>query len=183
MAEIAKKLGISEHKVVYWMEKHNLKRRSRSEATYVKHNPNGDPFSLKKLLNKKQNFLRGLGLGLYWGEGTKANKFSIRISNSDILLIKVFLQFLKEIYQIEEKKLKFEIHLFSDINPREAMRYWTKELNISPQQFFKTQIINLNRKGTYKKKSKYGVLTLTFQNKKLRDIINKELNKIKCSCS
>lgn len=183
MAEIAKKLRVSEHKVAYWMEKHNLKRRSRSEATYIKHNPNGDPFSLKKPLDENQNFLKGLGLGLYWGEGTKADKFSVRISNSDPRLIKIFLKFLREVYQIDERKLKFAIHLFSDIDPKEAMRYWTKELNVSPEQFFKTQVINLNRKGTYKKKSKYGVSTIMFQNKKLRDIINEELTKIKRSCS
>jgi len=183
MAEIATKLGVPYRKVTYWMKKYNLKRRSWSEATYVKRNPNGDPFSLKRPRNDKQNFLKGLGLGLYWGEGTKADKFSVRISNSDPRLINFFLEFLKELYQIDERKLRFAIHLFSDINPEKAMRYWTKKLNVSPKQFFKTQIINLNRKGTYKKKSKYGVLTLAFQNKKLRNIIGKELKGIDCSCS
>lgn len=183
MAEIAKQLKVSEHKVQYWMEKHSLKRRSWSQATYCKRNPKGDPFSIKQITSTRQVFLQGLGLGLYWGEGTKADKFSVRISNSDPFFIQIFIKFLREIYQINEKKLRFALHIFSDINPEKTQKYWCQRLNISPAQFFKTQVINLKRKGTYKKKSKYGVLTLIFSNKKLRDHLIGELTKIESSCS
>lgn len=179
MTEIAKKLGISAHKVVYWMDKYQLKRRSWSEATYVKYNPYGDPFSLEKNPGVEKQFLKGLGLGQYWGEGTKADKFSVRISNSDPYFIKTFINFLKEIYKIDNSKLKFAIHIFSDIDPKEALKYWSKQLNVSQNKFHKTQVIKLNRKGTYKKRSKYGVLTLIFQNKKLRDHMQNELRKLK----
>ena len=53
MAEVGKKLEVSEHKIVYWMKKHNLKRRSRSEATYVKRNPK-DKRSVKLTWNKSK---------------------------------------------------------------------------------------------------------------------------------
>ncbi|MBI4668658.1 MAG: hypothetical protein HY747_05655 [Elusimicrobia bacterium] len=49
MAGIAEKLNCSNHKVVWWMNRRNIKRRSRSEATYIKHNPDGDPFFIKKI--------------------------------------------------------------------------------------------------------------------------------------
>lgn len=62
MTEIGQKLGISSHKIVYWMKKHRLKRRSRSEATYVKRNPNGDPFCIKRNLTERERQLLGLGL-------------------------------------------------------------------------------------------------------------------------
>lgn len=154
MAEIANKLEVSPHKVVYWMEKYNLKRRSRSEATYVKRNPKGDPFHSPQNCGEKQNFLKGLGLGLYWGEGTKADKFAVRLSNSDPIVIKVFLKFLKEFYKINEKKLKFAIHIFSDINPDRALKYWSRKLKVSLDKFLKPQVINLKRKGTYNRFAK-----------------------------
>jgi len=165
------------------MDKYNLKRRSRSEATYVKRNPTGNPFTKRKGLNHQQIFLKALGLGFYWGEGTKADKYNVRICNSDPKFIQIFLRFLKEIYQIKEKRLRFALHLFDDIDPDKAINYWCKELHLNKRNFLKTQIIKLNRKGTYIKKSKYGVLTLIFYNKKLRDIINKEIEEIKSSCS
>lgn len=47
MIEIATKLKCSPHKIVYWMNKYSLQRRSLSNAMYVKLNPNGDPFKIK----------------------------------------------------------------------------------------------------------------------------------------
>jgi uncharacterized protein YjcR len=65
MAEIAKKIGCSINKIAYWMDKYKIKRRSNSEATYVKRNPNGDPFKIKNKLNLKEQRLQGLGIGIY----------------------------------------------------------------------------------------------------------------------
>lgn len=182
MADIAKRLKISHSQVVYWMNKYNFKRRTNSGATYVKANPHGDPFSIKTDLDRKEIFLKGQGLGLYWGEGTKKCKSAVKISNSDPELIKVFLEFLRKIYQIQEKRLKFTLHLFFDINPEEAIQHWVRSLGIPREKFLKPQIINLKRVGTYQKKSRYGVATLIFHNKKLRDVLIKEVKSLKSSC-
>src|SRR3989344_2914295 len=94
MQEIADFLNCSLHKVAYWMEKHQVKTRSRSDATYLKRNPNGDPFKFRQPKNLGEAWLFGLGIGLYWGEGTKANQGSVRLGNTDPELIKKFIQFL-----------------------------------------------------------------------------------------
>lgn len=90
MAQIAKRLNISNSKIEYWMNKYKLKRRSISEAIYVKSNPKGNPFKIKQVNNKKGIYLKALGIGLYWGEGTKANKHSVRISNSNPEFINIY---------------------------------------------------------------------------------------------
>lgn len=105
MAEIAKKIGCSINKIAYWMDKYKIKRRSNSEATYVKRNPNGDPFKIKNKLNLKEQQLQGLGIGIYWGEGDKGNPHSLRVANTDPKLIRVFIRFLLEICRLEKKKL------------------------------------------------------------------------------
>jgi uncharacterized protein YjcR len=46
MAEIATQLGCSVNKVVYWMDRYGIARRRWDEASYVKHNPKGDPFAI-----------------------------------------------------------------------------------------------------------------------------------------
>ncbi|MBU3964305.1 hypothetical protein KJ591_00035 [Patescibacteria group bacterium] len=66
---IVDKTDWSYHQVIYWMDKYNIHRRSRSEANYVKYNPNGDPFKIKENLTKNEVALKGLGLGIYWGDG------------------------------------------------------------------------------------------------------------------
>ena len=171
MQEIADLLGCSLHKVSYWMEKYEIKSRSRSDATYLKRNPNGDPFKFIPPKNLKEAQLFGLGLGLYWGEGTKANKNSIRLGNTDPYLIKRFMDFLIHFFSIKKDDLYFGIQIFTDINPRQAMDFWVKELKIKSSQFNKPIVTKSGSIGTYRKKSEYGVVTVMYHNKKLRDLL------------
>jgi hypothetical protein len=98
MQEIADKMGWSLHKVSYWLNKCNIPRRSPSEAAYAKWNPNGDPFKIKDKLNKNKILLKGLGLGLYLGEGDKSKvNTSVRLANTDPQIIKKFKEFLVKI--------------------------------------------------------------------------------------
>src|SRR3989344_8085112 len=136
-AEIAKILGCSEHKVNYWLEKHIIPKRSISEAVYVRKNPLGDPFSFIQPKNLAEAKLFGLGVGLYWGEGNKANKNIVKLGNSDPELLKVFIKFLTTFFKINGRSLKFHLHLFSDINVEEATSHWAKELNVRRSQFYK----------------------------------------------
>lgn len=175
MKVIADTVGCSQHKVAYWMNIHNIKKRSISDAIYIKNNPAGDPFTFKRPTTKEDWMLYGLGLGLYWGEGTKANQYSIRLGNTDPQLIINFIKFLQKIYGVDKSKLKFGLQIFTDIDVKTALLYWQKKLSVNPGQFYKPTISISVSKGTYKRRSQYGVLTIFFHNKKLRDILMKQL--------
>ncbi len=169
-AEIGKAVGCSAHKVAYWMERYKIPRRSKSEATYQKRNPFGDPFRSSEPGNINEALLMGLGLGLYWGEGNKLNRNSIKLGNTDRALVKTFINFLK-LFEIDESKLRFGLQIFSDTKPSMALGFWVKNLEVSGSQFQKVVITPSRGNGTYRSKSKYGVLTVYFNNKKLRDVI------------
>lgn len=176
---IAKRLACSEHKVNYWLSKHSISKRSISEAIYQKWNPHGDPFRVRRPRTVSEGVLYGLGVGLYWGEGTKANKNSVRLGNSDPRLIRRFIDFLEVFYQIERSRLRFGLHVFGDLDLAAAKRCWMRRLGISGKQFYPTAFLIPHRGiGSYRKKSKYGVLTLYFNNKKLRDTICGAVDKI-----
>lgn len=182
VADIAEELDCSQNKVNYWLSKHQISKRSISEAIYQKANPDGDPFKPKKLQSHEEWFLYGLGLGLYWGEGTKSNQHAVRLGNTDPGLVKAFLSFLKEIYNIETTKLQFGVQIFNDIDPEESLVYWMKMLHVNRSQFYKPTISPSQSAGTYKKKAKYGVLTIYFHNKKLRDIIVGAIDDLRVDC-
>ncbi len=171
MQEIADLLGYSLHKVAYWMEKHRVPSRSRSDAMYVKHNPDGDPFLFQPPKTLKEAELLGMGLGLYWGEGTRANLQAVRLGNTDPELIKTFIKFLVRFFDIREQDLKFGLQIFSDIDPEEALDFWVKCLRIGKAQVYKPMITRSGSIGTYKKKSQYGVLTVIYQNTRLRSLL------------
>jgi hypothetical protein len=172
IALIASILKKSETGINYWMSKYGIKKRTISEAIYLKNNPKGDPFKIKYPNNLYLAELKGMGLGLYWGEGNKKNKNSVKLANTDPLLIKKFIEFLVKILGINKKDLKFSLQVFSDVSPSVAKNYWVKYLKIKRSQFCRKITVTLSGKvGTYKKKNKYGVMTVYFHNTKLRNVL------------
>ncbi|TSA44070.1 hypothetical protein D4R49_00795 [bacterium] len=177
--DIAKASHCSDGKINYWLEKHSIPKRSISEAIYTKHNPNGDPFSPQTLRTNKDLFLFGLGLGLYWGEGTKKSLGQVRLGNTDPYLVRAFILFLRKAYAINDSRLHFGLQIFSDMDQKKEEKFWQDFLNVSPKKFFKTINTRSGSVGTYREKSKHGVLTVYFNNKKLRDILVGEIEKMK----
>jgi len=176
--DIAKKLKCSQHKVNYWISKHNILKRSISEAMYLKNNPGGDPFKIREAKTIGEAKLFGLGLGLYWGEGNRRSKTSIRLGNTDPNLIKTFIEFLLVIFGISSKKLKFGLQIFSDMSANRVLFFWLNKLrpfNIKKNQFSKVTVTPARSIGTYREKSKYGVLTVHFNNTKLKKILDSML--------
>ena len=176
--EIAQRLHCSEGKINYWLKKLGVQKRTIAEAIYTKHNPNGDPFSLREPKSLKEALLYGLGLGLFWGEGTQRNTYAIRLGNTDPLMLKKFIEFLETFYRIRRQKLRFGLQIFSDMPPRQAARYWQKELQIPRSQFQKIIVTPARSIGTYRRKTRHGVLTVQYHNKKLREILGHQLARV-----
>lgn len=170
--DVANILKCSPGKVNYWLARHKIKKRSIADATYAKRNPLGDPFVIKKPKNDKEAFLYGLGVGLYWGEGTKSNKTSVRLGNSDPRLIKKFVVFLERLYGIKKEKLRFGLQIFGDMEKEAALQLWMKALGVGRSQFLPSIVVTPHRGvGNYRRKTESGVVTVYFNNRKLRDIL------------
>lgn len=171
MQEIAARLGCSVHKVQYWMDIHGIPRRTIGDAVYAKLNPKGDPFVFSPPITQRDAILFGMGIGLYWGEGTKSNRTSVRLGNTDPCLLKTFLRFLHRFFAVKRNKLHFGLQIFTDISERQALRYWIKHLKICKDKFYKVTITKSGSIGTYRKKSRFGVVTIYCHNRKLRDLL------------
>lgn len=177
--EIAGEMNCSVHRISYWMKKHRIPTRTISEAVYLKNNPDGDPFCYKAPITKEQAILFGLGLGLYWGEGTKASQYAVRLGNSDPLLVRTFLRFMIDFFQVKKEDFRFSVQLFSDMDVKAIEEFWIKYLSISRNHLYKTTVTISGSLGTYRHKSKYGVITLHYNNKKLRECLEKEFVRVK----
>lgn len=166
MTDIAKQLKISTHKVAYWINKHEIKTRNISDAIYIKNNPDGDPFNITSINSNKKVELLALGIGLFLGEGCKTSHDKVSFSNSNSIIIKIFLNFLRKICCVRENKIKAELNIFNDRSYEDCLNYWIKVTQIPSDRFYKPQIRE-SKGGTYKNKSKYGTINVTVNNTKL----------------
>lgn len=119
----------------------------------------------KKLLMPltKRDFLIG-GLFLYWGEGTKTSEARTALSNTNPVMIKFFIQWLK-LLNIPLEKIRIYLHLYNDMSIEEEINYWSKELNISKNQFAKPYIkISNNSSITHKGTFGHGTCNIIFNN-------------------
>jgi hypothetical protein len=172
VSDIASQFKCYQGKIDYWLSKFKIQKRSISDVLYEKLNPKGDPFSVQIPQTITEVILYKIGVGLYWVEGTKSNRGSVRLGNTDPRMIKKFIEFLTSFYQIDKKRLRFGLQVFGDMNAEVAVRFWVRSLGITRKQFHKTIIVTPHRGiGNYCKKTEHGVATLYFNNRKLRDII------------
>jgi len=178
MTEIARHLGCSTHKVVYWMQRHQISRRSKSDANYFKYNPNGDPFLIKEKLTIKERELYSLAVGLFWGEGNKRCTTAVRLVNSDSQLMKQWCTFLRTVCVMRESKIHFHLQTFKDNNIFVAKKYWSKQLEISPKRIHTGKPIPSQGNGNYKRISTYGVMSTDVYNTHFRAWMMEQLYKL-----
>lgn len=94
-----------------------------------------------------------VGIGLYWGEGRKGGR-QISISNTDPGMIRFYLKWLSVCFGVDKnnKRLRFLLHIYSDMNYKEERAFWTQKLGINESQFTKpyikkSKLTNLDSRG------------------------------------
>ncbi len=177
VAHIAHSCGVSENKVHYWMAKYGIRKRSISEALSMKKHGPGGGFTIKSQRTPSEEALYGLGVGLYWGEGNKRNKHTVRLGNTDPGILNSFAEFLVCICGVDRKSMRYSLQIFTDTSESDALSYWCDALSIHKSQIMPTvNHINSGKIGTYKMKNQFGVMTLYVFNMKLRNWLVDQLH-------
>ncbi|MDD4531090.1 MAG: hypothetical protein PHH21_00040 [Candidatus Pacebacteria bacterium] len=78
---------------------------------------------------------------LYLGEGTKNRKRgSVGFGNSDPKTISLFMEFMRNIYDIDESKFRCTLLCRADQNIKKLEKMWSKTTKIPLSQFYKARI-------------------------------------------
>ena len=129
-------------------------------------------FRRKECVSKRAQELRAMGAMLYWTEGYKTKKSNgIDFANSDPDMIKVFVDFLRSTYELDESRFRAYVYCHSDQDIEAVETFWSKLTNIPRSQFTKPYVRSDFRKRG--RKMQYGLLHVRYADKKLlRDILN-----------
>lgn len=139
------------------------KKDARLKEVYKKASKDIGKFSQREI------FL--LGLFLYWGEGTKASSCSTVLTNTNPAMLKFFIKWL-ELLGVDRKDLRVKLHLYSDMNIKESITFWSKELKIPVSQFKKPYIKETKLKSiTYKNGFGKGTCCVIFDDRDIWEYI------------
>ncbi len=107
-----------------------------------------------------------LGLMLYWGEGDKTGNYLVALTNTDVKILKYFIAWLRKYFEIDEKKIKCRLYIWNSLNEKKAKEFWSKELDISINQFTKSYI-SKSKPNVRKIRHEYGVCRVSYGSTKI----------------
>lgn len=144
----------------------NTKRRHREERlsrVFEKVSKDIGSFS------KRELFLAGLFL--YWGEGGKTRNCTTVLTNTNPRMVKFFVKWLS-LFGVKKDRLKIHLHLYSDMNIKRQIKYWSRLLNINDGQFRKPYIKKSKSTDiTYKNGFGQGTCSVVYDNRNLSEYV------------
>ena len=120
---------------------------------------------LKKILPISNKELYIAGLFLYWGEGGKTSPWRITLSNSDPKMIIFFINWARKCLNVRTSDFRLLVHLYSNMDVKKELIYWSKITQIPENQFFKPYIKESNSTTiTHHSNNNHGTCNATINN-------------------
>jgi hypothetical protein len=147
LQEIADELGVSKGSVSVWVRDVEFVAKPRNRG-HVAHRPH--PLHVRKLAEidrcrvEADAFIGPLSsrdltmfcLALYAGEGSKTEG-AVSLANTDPVLMKLFVGWLRSSFAIDEARLRMKLHLHDDLDLAAATRFWSLATGVPVAQFTK----------------------------------------------
>src|SRR3989344_617124 len=175
--EIEKLLGISRSTLCEWfrnekwsiyIKKSNIENNTKISTIHLKKLNEARRLMLEKKYGQveedavkefevnKNDPLFMAGLMVYAGEGDKANRYNIKLANSEFYLHLVFMSFLEKFLKIKRQNIKFWLLLYPDHDIEKLIGVWSDKLNIHKSNFYKSQVITGRETKNRGNRRKFG---------------------------
>lgn len=105
------------------------------------------------------------GIFTYWGEGDKRDKNSLRLCNTDPIMIKIYVEFLQKICNVPPERICPWLLLYPDLNEHICKKFWIKNAGLASCSFKKSIFIE----GRHKRnRLTYGVCNISVHDSYLK---------------
>lgn len=182
--EISDKLKLSKTTAYNWTKDVNLSKKAKARLAKriicgsfkAKENRRKKKkILLEKLISQAEKEISTLKMGkvlakiicsaLFWCEGNKNELTSLRFTNSEPEMIRLFLFLLRKSFPLDEKKFRCLIHLHDYHNEKKQIECWSKITKIPQKQFYKSY--HKPHTGKRKRKNYPGCLALSYYDAKI----------------
>ena len=134
----------------YVASQNKIKARKQAEKRFIERGK-----KTVGLLSNRDLFISGIAL--YAAEGEKTGG-TMGLSNSDPRIIKLFLKWLRQFFEVPEEKLRASLYLHDNLDELAAKKYWSKITKVPLTQFCKTFVVKNKYNSFRHSKHVNGVL-------------------------
>lgn len=173
--EISTRLGVSKSTLSYWLKKVPLAKRHRDRlyTNRIKNMVRGPNSyherrreeiasiirtAANEIKNVSPEAYKLLGVGIYWGEGTK--KGMAQITNSDPLLIAFMTRWFSTTFDVPAASFKAFLNIYPQQSEKDIKEFWSALTGIPISRFGKSFIKPVS-KGYKKNTLYYGTIKIT----------------------
>ncbi len=175
---VADYFGVSLNAMFYFFRKHNIERRRAEDSNRFLFERKPPSFQIKKKLSRKEKNLFLAGIMLYWAEGTTSEKsVGVDFANSDERMVVLFMNFLREVCQVDESRLRGHLYCHSNQDKDRLISFWSNKTGIPKKQFGKPYVKE-SKDGKRSTKMKNGMIHVRYSDKKLLIYIKKQIEEI-----
>lgn len=179
---IRKRLGVSKSTLSYWLKEFPLSEKRILELRrrgWKKGEANRERFRFtmrkkqelkereiynkykKKFAKLSKNVFFVAGLMLYLGEGGKKDYGRISLANTDPKIIKFFIKWLGNFFNIGKEKVKIQLHLYENMGIEKEQRFWRNILELPKNQFYKPEVRKLQKSSfSYRESFRHGTCSI-----------------------
>ena len=166
--EVGEAVNLPWRKVIYLMDKYGIRRRTRSDASYLQHNKDMFHIEMKDFLTIDEERLKAFALGLLWEGGYINHPHTLAVRSENHQTLNSIVKLLAIICGVPKEKMHVSITADKGCDIKGIEQFWSRELNLPLTQFYKTGVLKRRGKGVYRKRrALYGTATLYVNNIKL----------------
>lgn len=147
----------NEIKIELFRETMRAKREEKDKKIYTEY-----LFKFRRVSEKSLFFS---GLMLYLAEGSKTDKYTLKVTNTDPRVCRFFIFWLEKFYNTPKEKIRAQLQLYPTMDVEGEARFWESELELKKSQFYKTFMRELRPASfSYKGSSRHGICSVIFSN-------------------
>lgn len=163
--QVAEHFNVKIDAIYYPLRRFKIPRRTASESNRLVFEAKPLSFEIKTHLSADEERLKLAAVMVYWAEGYKIGH-SVDFANSDPGMALLFRKFLKDICQVDERRLQCKLYCYQGQDVAGLIDFWSSLLDIAKTQFTRPYVTE-SSSGPRGPRMVHGLIHVCYSDKRL----------------